>query len=156
MSVVKVLKTHSFLAGMPDEYVELIADCSQEKEFLKGQHLLRFQQTADEFYFLLSGQVTILNHVPGRKTAELETISSPNVLGWSWLMPPYRWHFDVKAKTDVKSIYVHAACLRGKMQTDTVFGCEMYSRFIEIIVDRLQAARLQGMDIYASPEGSLS
>lgn len=153
-NVIATLKKHSFLAGMSDEYLEFIADCSEEKQFDNGQFLMRFQQTADEFYLLLDGRVVLLNHVPGRGVDPLETLSAPSVLGWSWLMSPYRWHFDVKATEEVKAICVHAMCLRGKMQADPVFGCEMYSRFMTVIVDRLQAARLQGMDVYGKPEGA--
>lgn len=147
-----VLRAHPFMAGMPEKYLALIADCAEEKIFSENQYLMRFQQSADEFYLLVEGHAVLLNRVPGRKAYELETISSPGVLGWSWLMSPYRWHFDVKAKTNIKSIHVQAMCLRGKMQADPEFGCEMYSRFMDVIVDRLQAARLQGMDIYAKPE----
>lgn len=155
MTIEQALQRQSFLAGMPGEYLRLIADCSDEQLFSRDDYLIRFQQSADVFYFLLEGQVTLLDRVPGKKPYELETLNSPTVLGWSWLMPPYRWHFDVKANSEVKSIRVHAPCLRGKMVTDTAFGCDMYKRFIVVLAERLQATRLQGMDIYAPPEGQV-
>lgn len=143
---------HPFCSGLEDSFIHYLAGCAEEKKFSQEDYLMRFQQPAEEFHLLLEGKVVLLNQLPGRKPEPLETISGPNVVGWSWLISPYRWHFDVKAKTVVHSICIHTPCLIGKITTDTDFGCEIYKRFVEVIVDRLQATRLQAMDIYRKPE----
>lgn len=147
-----IVKNHPFTNGLEDSYIDYIAGCAEEKLFTTGDYIMRFQQPADEFYLLLEGQAVLINQLPGRRVDHFETVNAPNVLGWSWLVAPHRWHFDVKAKTPLRSICVHTMCLHGKILSDSDFGCEIYRRFIEVIVDRLQASRLQAMDIYRKPE----
>lgn len=146
------IKNHPFCSGLEQSFISYLAGCAEEQQFAPGEYIMRFQQPAEEFHMLLEGQVVLLNQLPGRIVNPFETLTAPNVLGWSWLVAPYRWHFDVKASTNVRSVCVYTQCLLGKMATDTGFGCQIYQRFIEVIVDRLQAARLQGMDIYKKPE----
>lgn len=146
------ISNHPFCKGLQDSLIHYLADCAEEKHFSRDAYLLRFQQPAEEFHLLLEGKVVLLNQLPGRKVTPFETVSAPNIIGWSWLVAPYRWHFDVKASTEVRSICVHTQCVLGKIATDSSFGSEIYRRFIEVVVDRLQAARLQAMDIYQKPE----
>ena len=153
-TIIEKLHTHPFMKGLSDDYIDLIADCTEEKAFNPNQYLLRYQKPAEEFYLLLSGQIVLLSYMPGNEVAKLETIDGPSIIGWSWLLPPYRWHFDVKATEITQALQVHGMCLRGKMETDKDFGCEMYHRFMKVVVERLQASRLQSMDVYKKPEGS--
>lgn len=152
--IVKQLKNHPFVQGLKESYVELLADCTESRNYNSGDYLLRYQKPAEEFLLLLEGKVLLLNNVPAKDITPLESISAPNVIGWSWLLPPYRWHFDVKAQSPVSCLVVHAMCLLGKMETDKEFGYEMYKRFFNVVVDRLQASRLQVLDVYAKPTTS--
>lgn len=152
--ILSQLKAHPFVRGLRDDYVELLAGCTENRNYNSGDYLLRYQKPAEEFLLLREGKVLLLNNVPGKDITPLESISAPNVIGWSWLLPPYRWHFDVKAQSPVSCLVVHAMCLTGKMETDKEFGYEMYKRFFEVVVDRLQASRLQVLDVYAKPTAS--
>jgi hypothetical protein len=87
---------------------------------------------------------------PGRGALTIETIDDGEVIGWSWLFPPHRWHFDARALDLVRGVVFDAACLRGKIDTDKVFGYELLNRFSPLMLERLQATRLQLLDVYGN------
>lgn len=150
--MIQLLKEQPFLADLGDEYIALIADCAELKDFDLGDPLLQQNQPAQCFYLLLEGHISLRAHMPTQGALPIETIKAPAVLGWSWLVKPYKWHFDARALSNTHAIQVHTPCIIGKIENDKAFGFEMYRRFTEIIVDRLHASRLQMMDVYAKPE----
>jgi len=151
------LSDQPFLEGLSQEYLDLLESCSETKIFAQGTYLLNYQQNAEDFFLLTKGQVVLLNHVPMGGIQVLETITAPNAVGWSWITPPARWHYSVKAVQETHCFVIHTPTLLEKMASDSTFAAQMYSRFIHIVVDRLQATRLQSMDIYSNPSkgGSL-
>lgn len=78
----------------------------------------------------------------------LDILSPGQPLGWSWLFPPYRWSFDVRALDPVGALSVDATCLREKADQDPAFGYELMKRISSIILQRLQATRLRLLDLY--------
>jgi len=142
-----------FFQGLPDAHLDALAGCAREARFADGEALLREGEGADQFYLLREGIVRLVMHWPHRGELTLETLGTGEVLGWSWIAPPYRWHFDAIARGGVRAIAFDARCLRGEMTSDPAFGYEMMSRFAAVISHRLQAARMQMMDVYAPPGG---
>lgn len=137
-------------AGMAQPYLELIAGCGQNAGFEAGQYLFHEGDQADTFYLVRHGRVMLETFVPGRGALTVETVDEGDVVGWSWLFAPYRWHFDARALDIVRVVAFDGACLRGKCETDQVFGYELFLRFSPVMLDRLQAARLQLLDVYGS------
>jgi CRP-like cAMP-binding protein len=97
---------------------------------------------------LLSGEVQVETTPPGRTPTLLQTIQGGDVLGWSWMIPPHRWAFDARAATEVTAIALDAAKLRDAAEADPRFGYALMKRMFTLVVDRLQATRLQLMDLY--------
>ena len=87
---------------------------------------------------------------PGRGAVTFQTLSAGEVVGVSWLIPPYRWSYDARALEAVRAIALDAACLRRKCDADHDFGYAMMLRFVPVLVQRLQATRLQILDVYGS------
>jgi CRP-like cAMP-binding protein len=139
---------HPILAGLPGDAVALVAGCARNVAFEEGALLLAEGQAADTFYLLRRGSVALEVHAPGRGPLVVETLRAGQVLGWSWLFPPYRWHFDARAVEPVGAVAVDGACLRTKAEDDHDFGYELVRRFAEVILDRLQASRLRLLDLY--------
>ena len=95
--------------------------------------------------------------MPGRGAVIVETLARrATLLGWSWLLPPYRWHFDARALDPVRAIAFDGACLRGKCDADPALGYELMQRFAQVMVERLQATRLRLLDVYGHGRRSLS
>ena len=135
-------------AGMSAGHLELVAGCAQNRVFERDEYLMRDGDPADSFFLIRSGRVTLETHVPQRGAMAVETIDEGDLLGWSWLVPPYRVHFDARATGTVHAIHFDAACLREKCDRDPVLGYELMRRFIPVIVERLQATRIQMLDVY--------
>jgi CRP/FNR family cyclic AMP-dependent transcriptional regulator len=149
-----ILAGQHFLKGMPEGHLEEIADCASYVRFQKGQFLFREGEFARRFYIITSGTVAIETFAPARGPVILETIGDGDVLGWSWLFEPYRWHFDALTQTDVTAIAFDALCLRGKCDANHDLGYEMVKRFSQVIMDRLQATRLALLDVYSAQPGA--
>lgn len=151
--LINVIAAQPYFADFRQDHIQLLAGLAQPVEYKAGQFLLRYQQTADTFWLLRSGQVVLLNHIPGSPVRAIETISAPGLVGWSWLLPPYLWHFDVCAQTSVSALTFDAIKLRKAMAENSAFASRLYPCFMAVMLDRLQAARLQGLDIYRAPKG---
>ena len=137
-------------AGMSRENLELIAGCGQNTGFEAGQYLFREGDQADTFYLVRHGRVMLETFVPGRGALTVETADAGDVVGWSWLFPPYRWHFDARALDVVRAVAFDGACLRGKCNEDHTLGYELLGRFSPVLLERLEATRLQLLDVYGS------
>jgi CRP/FNR family cyclic AMP-dependent transcriptional regulator len=87
---------------------------------------------------------------PGRGAVTFQTVPEGEVVGVSWLIPPYRWTYDAKALELIRAIAIDGACLRGKCEADHDLGYEMMKRFMPVLIQRLHATRLQILDIYGA------
>jgi CRP/FNR family transcriptional regulator, cyclic AMP receptor protein len=134
--------------GMSEEHLALIAGCAQNKAFTDGEYLMREGDPADTFLVIRHGRVAMEIFVPQRGPVAIETIDDGDLLGWSWLVPPFRCHLDARALGNVHTVVFDAVCLRRKADEDPVLGYELMRRFIPVIVERLQATRVRMLDVY--------
>jgi CRP-like cAMP-binding protein len=144
----QLLAETTLFADLAPHHLEAIAGCGVIEHFEEGDFVFREGGDADTFYVLRSGAVALETHVPGRGAARLMTLHDEDVLGWSWLFPPYRWHFDARVLQPVRAMAFDGACLRQKAVDDHELGYELMRRFAQVIVSRLQATRLQLLDVY--------
>jgi CRP/FNR family transcriptional regulator, cyclic AMP receptor protein len=140
--------------GLAQAQLELIAGCARNVGFSQGERLFREGEPADTFFLVRKGRVSLSTHVPARGGVVIETLDPGEVVGWSWLFPPYVWHFDARAVDEVRAVAFDGACLRGKCEADHDLGYELMGRFASVMIDRLQHTRLRLLDIYG--DGSTS
>ena len=148
----RVLQEHPFFDGMDPGVRELIAGCASNERYRSGDYVFREGGTADKFFLIRHGSVALEVHVPGRDPVIVETLQSGDILGWSWLVPPYKWIMDARAISLVRAVSLDAVCLRGKLDSDQTLALEVYKRFIPVMADRLEAGRLQMSDMYGKSE----
>lgn len=146
--IAELVARHPLLAGLPGDAVEHVAGCARNVAFRTGELLLAEGGEADTFYLLRRGRVAIEVQAPGAGAVVIETLGAGHVVGWSWLFPPYRWHFDVRALEPVGAIAVDGLCLRTKAEADPSFGFELVRRLSSVLLDRLQATRIRLLDLY--------
>ena len=139
-----------FFAGMSKDELELIAGCGRNVAFEEGETILRQGDPADTFYVIRHGSVAVGNFVPPRGDIVIEAIHDGEILGWSWLFPPYRSHFDARALTEVRATQFAGACLRDKCAADPAFGFNIVSRFAEVLMERLRWTHLRLLDFYGN------
>jgi CRP-like cAMP-binding protein len=148
-----ILSGLPFFKGLSEHHLETIAGCASNVKFQAGETIFRENEDAAAFYVVRHGNVGIEIHVPARGPVTGETLHDQDVLGWSWLFPPYRWHYGARALTLVRATAFDGLCIRGKCDEDQVLGYELMKRFANIMVDRLQHTRLQLLDVYGHAKG---
>lgn len=144
-----ILKMHPFFVGLDDSAISLISGCARNVLFKAGVPLARQGEPADVFYLLREGRVAVAFPSPQGEVM-IQTLNAGDVVGWSWLMPPYEWQFDVKAVKEVRAIALDGKCLRIKCEDDTRLGYELMKRLSRVMVERLHATRLQLLDVYGN------
>jgi CRP/FNR family transcriptional regulator, cyclic AMP receptor protein len=147
-TIEEIVGSTALFDGMPAGDLELIAGCGSNVHFDDDAFLFRDGDEADVFFVLRQGRIALETFVPARGAVTIETLEAGEVLGWSWLFPPFRWHFDARALSPVRATSFDAACLRGKCERDPRLGYNLMSRFAQITIERLQATRLRLLDVY--------
>lgn len=145
------ISNHAFFANIDVAYQELIAGCAREKHFTAGEFLMKEGDTANRFYLLTEGQVAIECFLPGRGPMTVRNSHGGDMVGFSWLFPPFRVAFDARAMTPVETIMLDGRCLRGKTETDHELGYLLMKQFAQMMLKHMQSARRQMLDIYATP-----
>jgi CRP-like cAMP-binding protein len=147
----KVVRAHRFFADLDEDTIQLLAGCARNVVFNAGQYLFHTDDPANEFYLIRHGRVALDVVAPGRSAISFQTVGEGEIVGVSWLLPPYRWMHDARAIDQVRAIGMDAKCLRGKCDADPKIGYEMMLRFVPLLISRLQATRMQLLDIYGKP-----
>lgn len=144
----EILKEHAFLDGLDAVACDLVYGCAQHVGFAAGSYLFHEGEPADQLYLIREGRVALEVEVPGRGTLTFQTLGEDEIVGVSWLVPPYRWAYTAKALDAVRAIAVDARCLRDACEEDHDFGYALMKRFMPVLIDRLQATRFQILDVY--------
>ncbi len=133
---------------LDQNYVQLLTQCASNVRFKENKYIFRQGDPADRFYLIREGTVSL--EIPSVHQGPLiiQTIGKGEVLGWSWLFPPYQWHFDARVQREIRAVSMDGRCLRGKCDEDPALGYELMKRFSAIMHERMQAARLQIIDLY--------
>ena len=140
---------HPFLAGLAPGHRDALAAEATAVSFPAGARVFAEGSAADRFWLLEHGRVALDMPVPGRGDVIVETLTGPTVLGWSWLYPPYRWHFGAVTHEPSVALGFDAGAVRARCETDPVFGYAVLNLFAPVIIARLQATRLRMLDLYA-------
>jgi CRP/FNR family transcriptional regulator, cyclic AMP receptor protein len=143
-----LLAQHSFLNGMDGDQIKLLVGCASNTRFDAGKYIFRESEEANQFYIIRSGKVALEIYTPDRGSIIVSTLGEGDILGWSWLIPPYNWRFDARVIEEVRAIALDGKCLRTKCEADHNLGYELLKRFASILEQRLEATRIQLLDIY--------
>ncbi|NNE46497.1 MAG: cyclic nucleotide-binding domain-containing protein [Rhodothermales bacterium] len=141
------LKEIQVLEAMTPDQLEFLAGCTKHVHFKKGDYLTRERSEATEFFAIRDGAVALEMGV-GNRTFIFHTVGKGRIVGWSWLIPPFRSQFDARALTDIAAIRFDAVCVRQKCDKDASFGYEIMKRFSQVMAERLIATQMTLVDIY--------
>jgi CRP/FNR family cyclic AMP-dependent transcriptional regulator len=125
---------------MSAQHIKLLAECALLTRFDADQVLFRAGDTANRFYLIESGTV-VLEGALAEERVTIDVLSAGDLLGWSWLFPPYIWHFDARATVPTTAIFFYGTILREYCEKDPALGYELFKRMSEVIMRRLQNAR---------------
>ncbi len=140
---------HPFLAGMERAQLALLTDCAMATHFEKGETILREGEFANRFYLIETGKIVLESVAGSGEPAVIGTIGSGDLLGWSWMFPPYTWQFTARAIEPTTAIFFYGTILREHCEKDHSLGYQLLKRISTVIVKRLQAARRQMLALHA-------
>jgi CRP-like cAMP-binding protein len=134
---------HALFAGMKPEHLGLLTEDAKTADFKAGELLFREREPANQFYLIDRGRIALEAHEPTDGTREVQTLGPGDVIGWSWLFPPFAWHFQARAIEPVSVIVLSGAHLLVIAERDHDFGYELMKRVAQVVIRRLQATRKQ-------------
>jgi CRP-like cAMP-binding protein len=152
-TIADLLQDDPALRALAPGHRDTIAGCARNRVAGPGEELMREGDPADAFFIVRDGGVAIVTQVPGRGEVTLETLHEGDLLGWSWLVPPYRNAFGARALGLTRLLALDAACLRGKCEADPSLGYDLLKLLAGVFTERLRDARLRLLDLYGADGG---
>jgi len=149
-NIKKVLQQHPFFIGFPLDDLELIAKEATEVNFYAGERIFKEGDSADTFYLIENGLIALELPVANYGAVTVEYIHSDDVLGWSWLYPPFLWHFDARARQATKAIAFPSRLMHEILEKDLEFAYRLAKRVGLVVINRLQATRRRLLEATAS------
>ena len=137
---------------MKPAHLDVLCDCAMQTHFVKDQLVFREGDLANRFYLIEDGAVALESQSADGQRVLIQTVRDGDVLGWSWLFPPYYWHFDARSLAATKAIFFYGTRLRTQCEEDHDFGYELIKRMAAVAIRRLQGAREQMIEFYRAPD----
>jgi CRP/FNR family cyclic AMP-dependent transcriptional regulator len=137
------LAAHPFLHGMSRDHLAILAKAASDVTFPARHRLFEDGGSANRFWLIQSGQVTLDLNVPGQGRVRIDTIGMGELLGWSWMFAPYTWAFGAAAAGPVEAFEFNGRTVRGWCASEPDFGYELSRRLALVVAKRLQATRVR-------------
>ncbi len=139
--------------GLGEKNFEKLASCGWIEHFQPGAFLAREGQKASTFFLIHGGSVALELHDAATGTAMTETLGVGDAVGVSWLVPPHRYHVDVRALEPTDVLVFDGDRLKELMEADADFGFAITRRLLARVYSRLEELRVQRLDLYQPAEG---
>ena len=140
--LIKALGSHPFLENLTEDQLKILAANAMQVEFKEGEVIFNEGDSANRFYLIQDGEVILeSNFEKTGKPVTIDVIRSGDVLGWSWMFPPYYWHFDARALKPTRAVFFYATRLREECEKNSDLGFALSVRVAEVAIKRLQATR---------------
>ncbi|HEX6343266.1 cyclic nucleotide-binding domain-containing protein [Umezawaea sp.] len=141
------------LAGLSHDQRAALAGIARHEDYEPGARLFEEGRLADRCWVVTAGCAVVDTDIPGRGRTVVQSVGPGELLGWSWLVPPYRWHFGASIAAPTSAVVVDALDLRRLADADPVLGYRMSRILVEALLNRLQATRIRLLDLYRHPDG---
>lgn len=145
-SINDYLLTHEFFSGFSDDLLKFLCECSSTHEIKTGQILFQQGESADKFYVVRTGRIALQMPAIMGPVLEIQTVDNDQVLGWSWLIAPYKWNFQTIAEEDTELLQFDGAAILARCEQEPQFGFELLKKFAALMSVGLNAARQKMMD----------
>lgn len=139
----EVIAKNPLFLGMKPEHLALLVEGARSAELNAGEMLFREGEPASRFYVIESGKVVLEAHEPADGTLPVQTVGAGEVVGWSWMFPPFVWHLQARAVEPTRLVVLDGAHLLVAAERDREFGYDLMKRVVQVIIHRLQATRRQ-------------
>jgi CRP-like cAMP-binding protein len=144
----KRLSDHPFFKGMSPEFIKLASEKGVVRKCGKGDHLFLQGEPADKFYLVVDGKVSLETMSRDQERLEIKTVHSGEVLGWSWMVSPFKWVFHARASEPSTVIALDANVLRKLCKSRPADGYEFMLRLLPVVGMRVEYTRLKLLQVY--------
>ena len=138
--VATAVAQHAFLRDFSTDRLDQLAQRANLRDFQPAHLIFKQGDPAGSFYLIVCGAVS-LTHAGLKGNTAIQTLTRGDALGWSWLFPPYDWHFNAMAIEPTRLIEFDAERLRQLCHEHPDFGYEFMSLITKVVIDRLQNTR---------------
>jgi len=146
----RILEEHRFFHGMKPDHLDFLAGCASNVVFADGDIMFREGDPATTLFLIRQGRVALELERPGAGPATIQTAGEGEGVGWSWLVGLHQWRYTGRAVRHTRAIAIDGNCLRRKCDENHDLGYEVLSRVADVMAQRLEATRLQLLDLYAT------
>ncbi|MGA8008416.1 MAG: cyclic nucleotide-binding domain-containing protein [Thiomonas sp.] len=143
------VQQHTVLSALSAEHLARLMRYATEEQYAADDLLFRQDQSADAFYVVRSGEVLIGVPAINGPGVEVQTLRKHDVIGWSWLIPPYKWTFEAKMLGPTTLLRFDGKAILQECEQDSALGYALMKIFAGLMSVRLQAARLRMMESWA-------
>jgi len=147
-SVLDAVQNHPFAQGLTPEHCATLASLARHASFGKDKIIFHEGDPKHEFFLLLSGRVS-LEMLVQDKTLRVHTLEAGDELGWSAVLMGGGKRFQARALEPVESLAFDGYALLERCRADTGFGYKIMHRLLGVVSERLQAARIQVLDMHS-------
>ena len=145
-SITEYLSAHEFFSEFSDDDLKFLCECSSMREIKKGQILFLQGENADRFYVVRNGRISLQMPAIMGQILEIQTVDEDQVLGWSWLISPYKWNFQTEVEEDSELLQFDGVAILARCEQEPKFGYELLKKFAALMSVGLNAARQKMMD----------
>jgi CRP-like cAMP-binding protein len=143
------------ITSLAPAHREHLLSLARDVSFPAAQRLFEEHGTAHRFWILKTGSVTLDARVPHRRPAEIETLGPGELVGLSWLFPPYEWELGAQTLSPVRAYEFDAHQVRALCTADPEFGFAVSQWVGLALAQRLHATRARLLGLYeAAARGS--
>ena len=144
--IIEYLSAHEFFSELSEDVLKFLCKCANTREVKKGQILFRQDELADKFYVVRNGHISVQIPAIMGSALEIHALGKDQILGWSWLISPYKWNFQAKAEENSELLEFDGTAILARCEQEPKFGYELLKRFAALMSERLDAARQKMMD----------
>ncbi len=151
LDISEYLKSHKRFKQLSDALIQQLTDAGRVLSYKEGEHLFAQDQQADHFYIVLNGDVSVEIPAIYGPPLVVQSLQDGNILGWSWLIPPYLWTFEAIAEKETEVIEFDGVKLRKACEQNHELGYELMKVFSGLMSERLHEARRKMMETWSAP-----
>ncbi|MBF0510990.1 MAG: cyclic nucleotide-binding domain-containing protein [Candidatus Omnitrophica bacterium] len=140
----------AFFKDMKEEYRQIFLKNLTKDVFKPNEYIVKQNEHASKFFLIVKGKVSIEMLSPEGKPFSIQTLKEGDIVGWSWMIPPFLSQFSVRALEATEMLVIDGEMLRQKSEKDHDLGYDLLKRLVTIFVLRLQATRQHLMALYSS------
>jgi CRP-like cAMP-binding protein len=140
-----------FFSGLDRELIDILLEHAVIRQLATGQVLFKFGEPAKHFYLVRSGNIALEVVAMEGPTLELQNVGPGSIVGWSWLIAPFKWNFHARAKAPTELVEFDGDAIRARCEADPKLGYALLKRFSTLMSERLQFARERMMEEWRPP-----